>query len=265
MRQSRSTLEVARVGERSAVVGLCSQSPLRLLAPSNHGHAPWVYQSSHGGGFVGDDDLSLAVDVGPGAALFLTTQASSKVYRGARARFELEASVGAGGTLVSWPDPLVCFAGSSFEQAQRFALGEGASLVCVDALGAGRVARDERWAFDSLSSRIDLDVGGAPCLREALWLSAAQGDLAARLGPADALATVLLAGPKLAGACDAIDAALRASAPGPPPLVASSRWPWGSVLRLAAPSTESLARALGRLLRPSVRDLLGDDPWARKW
>jgi len=48
-------------------------------------------------------------------------------------------------------------------------------------------------------------------------------------------------------------------------LLAASRWPWGLVLRAVAPSTEALAGALGELLRKPLRELLGDDPWARKW
>ena len=48
-----------------------------------------MYQSSLGGGFVGGDDVSLGVEVGTDAALFLSTQASSKVYRATSARFSL--------------------------------------------------------------------------------------------------------------------------------------------------------------------------------
>lgn len=265
MRHVPSTLEVARVGRRSALVAARPQGPLRLLSPANHGHAAWVYQSSYGGGFVGDDDLNLSVEVGSGAALFLSSQASGKVYRGARARFRLEASVAAGATLVAWPDPLACFAGASFEQVLRFRLDEGANLVCVDAVGAGRVARGERWAFDRLTTRLELDVGGAPRVRDALVLSPRHGDLVARLGSADALATVLLAGPLVEPACEAIHRALAAVPLGPSPLVASSRWPWGLVLRLVAPSTEALAGLLAGFLRRPVAELLGDDPWARKW
>lgn len=265
MRHEASTLEVARVGSRSALVDARSQGPLRLLSPANHGHAAWVYQSSYGGGFVTDDDVSLSVTVGQGATLFLGSQAAGKVYRQTRARFRLEASVGAGAVLVAWPDPLACFAGASFEQTQRFRLDEGASLVCVDALGAGRVARGERWAFEHLATRLELDVAGVPRLRDALVLSARHGDLAARLAPAGALATVLLAGPLVQRACDELHAALSSLPLGPPPLLASSRWPWGLLVRLAAPSTEALSALLAGFLRQRVAELLGDDPWARKW
>ena len=52
-----------------------------------------MFQSNLGGGFVGDDDVALRVAVQPDALLFLSSQASSKVYRAARSRFTLEAEV----------------------------------------------------------------------------------------------------------------------------------------------------------------------------
>jgi urease accessory protein UreH len=72
--------------------------------------------------------VSLRVEVAAGASLWLSSQASSKVYRGARSRFVLDASVRDGATLVAWPDPVVCFAGATFDQTQRFAASDGRSI-----------------------------------------------------------------------------------------------------------------------------------------
>src|SRR5215212_4823704 len=71
-----------------------------------------------GGGFVGSDAIELDVHVEQGATLFLSSQASSKVYRAADARFTLRAVVH--GTLVYWPDPVACFAGASLAQQLSF-------------------------------------------------------------------------------------------------------------------------------------------------
>jgi hypothetical protein len=125
-------LSVRRVAERSVVVGSLAPSPLRLLAPDSHGRAAWVYQSTLGGGFVGRDDVTLDVEVEAGATLFLSSQAAGKVYRRADARFRLDARVAGGATLVSWPDPTMCFAGAAFDQSQRFRLAASASLIAVD-------------------------------------------------------------------------------------------------------------------------------------
>ena len=107
-------LDVVRVDRRSVVRRAYATSPLRLLTPRNHGSAAWVYASSYGGGLVGGDDLRLTVRVGREASVFLSSQASTKVYRShARASLQLDADVAAGGQLIVWPDPVVCFAGST--------------------------------------------------------------------------------------------------------------------------------------------------------
>lgn len=239
-----SRLEVKSVGGRSVVTGLTSEAPLKLLAPAAS-EAAWVYQSSYGGGFVGGDDVALSVRVEPGATLFLTSQASSKVYRAARARFTLDARVE--GTLVWWPDPVACFAGASLEQQLRFSLAPGARLLCVDAYSAGRVARGERWAFDRMDLSMHVELGGVTLLRDGVLLDPRHGPLAERLQGFEAFATTVLVGLE------------------PPSARAVSRWPWGAVMRSGAASVEALATQLHAELGPSLRSLLGDDPFARKW
>ena len=134
-------LDVVRVDRRSVVRRAYATSPLRLLTPKNHGTAAWVYTSSYGGGLVGGDDLRLTVKVGREASVFLSSQASTKVYRSqARASLRLDAEVAAGGQLIVWPDPVVCFAGSTYRQEQRVDLDAEAGLILVDTLSSGRRA-----------------------------------------------------------------------------------------------------------------------------
>jgi urease accessory protein len=261
MQVSRSVLSVSQVAGRSVVSGAHSQTPLRLLAPKNHGTAAWVFQSSHGGGFVGRDSVSLAVDVQAGAVLFLSSQASSKVYRGADARFELDATVGEDATLVCWPDPVACFAEASLEQRQRFHLAPGASLVCVDAVTSGRAAHGDEWDARRLALSLEVDVAGVPCFRDALLVSKAHGPLRPRLRGLGALATAALLGPRFAGVASQLSAQALAARP----LVVCSPHPNGAVLRFAAPSAEALAHAVRALLSPLVTPLLGEDPFERKW
>lgn len=260
-----SLLAVARSRERSVVTRARSAAPLRLLAPASPGRAAWVYQSSLGGGFVGRDAIALRVEVEAGARLFLTSQASSKVYRGAAARCRIDAAIGDGGVLVAWPDPIVCCAGASFDQHQRFELARGAGLISVDAWTAGRIAHGERWAFDRLALRTEVSLDGAAVLADALVVSAAHGDLAVRMGDAQALATIVLAGEPFAAAVQAIDRRLAARAVAAQPRISASVWPWGAVVRLAAPTTAGLTAAIHALIGDAVRGELGADPLSRKW
>jgi urease accessory protein len=247
---------------RSVVLASRDHSPLKLLNPDNHGHAAWVYQSSYGGGLVGVDHVRLQVRVDDGASLFLSTQASSKVYREARSALTLDAAVGDDALFINWPDPVVCFAGAGLVQQQKVALERRGSLLLVDAFTSGRAARGERWQFERLESRVDVDVAGAPVLREALTLSGAHGALVERLRDFDAFATVVLAGPALSAVCEALDGQVRALQPG---LAACSRTKFGAVLRLGAHDAGELGTRLKGLLGAHVHALLGDDPVARKW
>jgi urease accessory protein len=244
---ARSQLEVKAVGGRSVVTGAAVTPPLGLLAPRRKSGAAWVYQSSLGGGFVGRDDVELEVHVERGATLFLSSQASSKVYQQAEARFRLEAHVEPQGTLAWWPDPVACFKGSALRQGLSFSLGSGARLLCVDAYCAGRVSRGERWAFGRMELDTRIDLEGRPLLRDGLLLDPRHGPLEQRLSGFEAFATAVLVGMPA------------------PDVPAKSVWPWGTVLRFAAPTVEALTLALRDALRPVLLELLGEDPFARKW
>jgi urease accessory protein len=258
-------LAVARSRDRSVVTRALSVAPLRLLAPMSRGHAAWVYQSSLGGGFVGADAIELDIDVAAGARLFLTSQASGKVYRRAVSRSRLDAVVHDGGVLVAWPDPIACFAGAAFEQRQRFRLSRGAGVIAVDAWTAGRVAHGEHWAFERLVLRTEIEIDGAPVLADGMVVSPAHGALSARMGDARAFATIAIAGDAFAAWAQTIGRGIAARPVTGQPRIAASVWPWGAVVRLAAATTEQLVAAIHDVIGGTVRNVLGADPFIRKW
>jgi urease accessory protein len=241
---------------------------LRLLTPSNHGHAAWVFTSTYGGGLVGGDAIRLGLDVEAGACALLQTQASTKIYRSPLgASSALEARVAEGGLLVVLPDPTVCFQGASYAQDQRVVLGSEASLVMVDWLTAGRRACGERWLFDSYASRLAIAAEQRPVLVDAVLLSAGDGSIAERMGRFDCLCTVVLFGPAVVrGAERALDALAARPFSRRADVLASGAPidPDGCLLRLAGTSVEEIALAL-RVHLDFLPALLGDDPWARKW
>jgi urease accessory protein len=259
---------VVRVNRRSLVRRAFATTPLRLLTPRNHGDAAWVYVSSYGGGLVGGDDIRLTVQLGPEASAFLSSQASTKVYRSAsRTAWHLDASVGAGGQLVVWPDPVVCFAGSSYAQTQRIELDAGAGLVLVDTLSSGRRASGERWQFSAYTSELTVRCEGRLLVRDACRLMPAEGDLAARMGRFDVFSTVVIAGARWRDASQRAVAAIGAEALDPRADLLVGAAPLqdgGCVLRLAGRSVEQVAGAVRGYLS-FISSLLNDDPWARKW
>lgn len=261
-------LQIVRHRSRSVVAHAFATSPLKLLTPRNHGHAAWVYTATYGGGLVDGDAVRLSVDIGPGAVGLLSTQASTKVYRSpAGTSVALEATIGAGGLLVVVPDPIVCFAGSTYRQTQRYELAPAAGLVLVDWLSSGRHAAGERWAFDNYSSRTTIRCDGRLVVYDALSLSATDGDLARRLGRFEVVGVVVLVGAALGADADRLVTAISNSpmARRADRLVAASAVrDCGAVVRFAGVSVEDIGHAVREHLR-FVPALLGDDPWARRW
>ena len=257
-------LAFARGPQRTDLVAAAARSPTRLLTPRNHGHARWVYTSSFGGGLVSGDEARYDLDVGAGATAVLLTQASTKVYRSPRpASQTVRATVGAGACLAILPDPVVCFAGARFCADASIRLGEGASLVWLEVLGAGRVARGERWAFDSYASRLRVEQGGALLAHEATELDDRAGPLGSRFGAMNLVGTLLVAGP----AGETLGPDLRAASTTPrrgASVVAQASTRDGvTVLRFAAERTEDGQRLVARALA-ALPPLLGDDPFARR-
>ncbi len=240
--------------------------PLKLLLPRNHGHGAWVFLATYGGGLVDGDHVRLTTEVRPGATALLSTQASTKVYRSPRGcRQELEATVGAEAALFLLPDPVACFAGARYDQRTTVDLAPGASLVLLDAWTCGRAAHGERWAFAHLRTTTTVTRGGRPLLLDAVLLDPADGPLAPRLGRFQAFAMLAAFGPRAARVREAILGPL-----GPPCaeasvlVTASPVGEDGAILRVAATSVEEATRTLRADLR-ALPDLLGDDPFARKW
>jgi urease accessory protein len=253
---------------RSRVARAYAVSPLRLLTPVNHGPAAWIYASSYGGGLVDGDAVSLEIAVGRGASAFISTQASTKVYRSCRGtESRVRAQVEADGLLVLAPDPVACFAGSRYRQRQTISVDPRGGLVLVDWLTSGRRAAGERWLFDEYVAHTEIVVGTRCALHDTLALRAAHGDLPARAGRFDVLALVVIAGAPLDDAARAVLArveqtpvARRADAV----MAAAPLRTGGCAVRLAGRSVEQVGAVIERVLE-FVPVLLGDNPWSRKW
>ena len=254
------------VSGRTVALTAAAASPLRLLQPKNHGDAAWVYTSTYGGGLVGGDECRLKIRVEQNAKAVLLTQASTKVYRSPLpARQTLNADVEAGALLVQAPDPLACFADSSFEQDQEFALDPTANLALVDWVSAGRRAMGERWAARKYVSHIRIQRAGKLELLESLRLDGPQR--MAGMSRFNSLALLVLSGPELEIAAQQVQeriGEMQVRRMMELVCTASPLGDQGVLVRIASISPEDT----GKLLREYLQLLtpqLGDDPWARKW
>ncbi len=253
-------------GARTLAETCTARSPLKLLAPKNHGSFAWVFAASFGGGLVDGDTVKVRVRVHAGAGAMLGTQSATKVYRSpSGCRQELDASVDEGARLVVLPDPVAPFEGANYTQINEVRLGAQASLVLLDGLTCGRAARGERWDFARYSSRTRVVRNDRLLALDRTLLDPAHGSLRERMGSFDALATLIVVGPHFGAIVRTI---LSEQAPlTRRPDVLASASPLGddgAILRVAGVSVEKVNHAVQLALR-NLPETLGDDPFARKW
>jgi urease accessory protein len=240
---------------------------MKLLTPVARGKSVWAYTSSFGGGMVAGDQTQLHVTVGAGARCFLGTQSSTKIYRNPAAlpcEHLTHATVAEEALLVFAPEQVQAFADSHYTQRQEFHLAPSAGLVLLDWFSSGRAARGERWAFKHLESRNDIFIGGERALVDPILLNS--DELAERMGRFNCLATLLLIGPSLGAASEALLQQVGARPVEKRAALTTSASPvrGGALLRVAGEEVEAVCRELSGHLA-FLHDMLGDDPWARKW
>ncbi|MGA7119245.1 MAG: urease accessory protein UreD [Polyangiaceae bacterium] len=262
----RGSLAFRRSGGKTVLAESFATSPLRLLAPRNHGSGAWVFLANFGGGLVDGDRIDIRVDAEENSTAFVSTQAATKVYRspnGCSQRLDVQAADGAAVAIV--PDPVICFAGARYDQEIAISLAPGASLVLFDGYTSGRAARGERWQFDHFESRTTIARGGRSVIVDATRLDPTAGPIAPRMGRFDAVLWLVAIGPRFEGVREAMLSPVPFPSPGDSAVVAASSLGADvAVVRVAADRFESASR----VLRPSFAALsraLGDDPFARKW
>ncbi|WP_310393301.1 urease accessory protein UreD [Hymenobacter sp.] len=158
-----STLEVAEVRGRSRLVACQSVQPLKVFNPASPSAACHVVLSSYGGGLVAGDAIRLRISGQGRSRLFVSTQASTKVFRsidGAVAEHQTVGALGAGALAVVFPDPVVPQAESRYRQTQDWHLQPDALLLLVDWFHSGRADQGERFAFTSLHAELRVRMAG---------------------------------------------------------------------------------------------------------
>jgi urease accessory protein len=270
-RSGGAKLQVAQIDRASTVTRAWATDPMKLLTPQPRGESVWAYTSSFGGGMVAGDATRLEIDIQSDARCYMSTQASTKIYRnpaGLPCSHEVVAAIGANALLVFAPDPVQLFAESQYQQKQVFHLHATGNLVLLDWMSSGRAARGERWAFDKYFSRNEIFREGRRVLLDGLLLEPGHGALAGRFrgDRMDCYATCVILGPGLSAPANGIlTSCNREPLTRRAPLIfAAGPLADGALLRVGGRSVAEVAFWIYQQLA-FVSELLGDDPWARKW
>lgn len=202
-RGQRGALRLAfEPGEgRSVLAGRYAGAPfgsVRATYPDESG-IPEVQITNPAGGLLGGDDLELDVTLASGSSATITTQGATKAYRGEESRQLSTFRVGDGSFLEYLPHHLIPFSGSGHRQSTRFVLHGASGLMAWEAYSAGRLARGERFDFDSLSGSTRLYVDGAPVASDGLELPGIHPPDGEHFGGYSYLATIFVVAPDAEG------------------------------------------------------------------
>ncbi|WP_437311302.1 urease accessory protein UreD [Sorangium sp. So ce388] len=239
---------------RTRPVHLAHRAPCRMLFPRQEPDEPLLgVFITTSGGMASGDVLRVAVEVGPGATATVTSQAAEKVYPslGAPGRLSLGLRVEEGAALEWLPQETILFDKARFERRVELDVAPGGSLLGLDIVVFGRLARGERFSSGALHDVWRVRRGGRLTWADALSLS---GDIGAQLAAPAGFGGATAAGLALLVADDA------------------AAWVDEARARLARGSSRAgvtlvggalVARALGAEPAQVRRDLTGLVSWLR--
>ncbi|MFC3690232.1 urease accessory protein UreD [Aquipuribacter hungaricus] len=192
-------VDLSPVGGVTRAVRHYQRTPLFLFRPIHVDPArpdmAFLYLLQSGEGMVHGDRYRIDVRAAPGAAVHVTSQSATKVFRMPQdiATQVVHLHAGPGAVLEYLPDPVIPFAGSRFYGRTTVTVDPGATVILAETLLPGRVASGEAHAYDLYWSEVHArDPDGRLLFADTLHLTPpiAHPGSPARLGPYQVHATV---------------------------------------------------------------------------
>ncbi|MDG4860483.1 urease accessory protein UreD [Streptomyces sp. T-3] len=155
-------LGFAKAGERTELVSHYQKSPLQIMRPlyfdPHRPDLPITFLMATGGGILQADRLRTDLTFGPDSAALLTTQAATKVYRMEHdyAVQQVFLTAGPGAYVEYLPDVTIPFADSRFYQRTVVTVDPTATVLALESMTAGRLARGERHAYEVFAADLEL-------------------------------------------------------------------------------------------------------------
>ena len=268
-----NVIEVASVRGSSVLTRCLGMPPIKFINPRPQAGCCQVYLSNYGGGLVDGDAIRMRVECLEGSRLYLGTQASTKVYKGAGREGCLQETIGtvhANALAVVCPDPVVPFAESRYRQSQSWEVHPRGELVVMDWLQPGRSARGEVFAYRALRSELRITrPGGAPLLVERFAVEPEAQDpiRCGRFGGFRSVLTAAIIGPQALGLADALEEPLLAlNRTGKARIGIGRREGVGWVLRALGADRRDLQPVHDRIFAALAGAAwLGFNPWQRRY
>jgi urease accessory protein len=167
----RAALELGfrRDGVRTVLARRSALGPLQVQRPFYpEGGVCHVYLLHPPGGIVGGDSLEITAEIEAGAQVLLTTPAAGKFYRsaGRRAEQAQRFAVADGAALEWFPQETIVFDGALARSTTRVELAPGARFIGWEIVCLGRPASGERFGNGQFLQGMEVYRQGRPLLLE---------------------------------------------------------------------------------------------------
>jgi urease accessory protein len=159
-RRGRAELYFTRRGQRTILQRHYTTLPAQVIRPFYEldDERAYVYLLTPTGGMLGGDRLQLHVVLEPGAQVCLTTASATKVHpaAGVPAEQSIIIELGAGSSLEYLPEPTILFRDACWRQRTIVRRTADSRLLFTEGWSAGRVARQEVFAFSCLETSLEV-------------------------------------------------------------------------------------------------------------
>ncbi len=159
-RHGRAELHFTRRGRRTVLQRQYTTIPAQVIRPF---YAPddaraYVYLLTPTGGMLGGDRLDIHIVLEADAQVCLTTASATKVHASTDLPAEqgLVINLGPGSSLEYLPEPTILFREACWRQRTVVRRAADSRLLFTEGWSAGRVARQEVFAFSSLETSVEV-------------------------------------------------------------------------------------------------------------
>jgi urease accessory protein len=184
-----------------------ARAPLELRGPFADGDVPGYYLRNTTAGVLAGDSHHVDVTAAAGASVRVGASSASKVYAG-ESSLDAQLTVEPGALLVWGPHAIILHARAAYRQETRVVLAPGGRALLAEVLVLGRLARGERFEFESLESTLVVERPTGEGLYSESYVVTPGPDLVASMAGDGVLASVYALGCDISGATSVFEAAL---------------------------------------------------------
>lgn len=153
-------LDMEKTNDRTVAKNVYFRGAFKVMRPIYHQNAsfPCYYLLNPGGGYLDGDTYRMNLTLDEGAALTLTTQSSTKVYKTPNKEVYQETNVNMekDSYLEYIPDALIAYQDASYYQKNSIHMKQGATLLYSDILTPGWSPDEKKFSYDMLRLKTEI-------------------------------------------------------------------------------------------------------------